>query len=124
YRFSYQIKETNPVIVKLGGVADVHGGLFTPSSTSSIICILNWLQSRKRRNIIAVCPAYFSLFQACRRFNLTIQRVYMKRQNGGFALPPADSLIWREPSVLWLTSPVYSAGVYLSAQDISFVEGL
>lgn len=124
YRFSYQVKETDPVIVKLGGATDVHGVLFTPSSTSSILCVLNWLKSRKKTNIIAACPAYFSLFHACRRFNITIRHTYMRRENGGFVLPPPDSDIWREPSVLWITSPVYSAGVYLSAADVSFVGGL
>jgi hypothetical protein len=124
YRFSYQIKEVNPVILKLGGVADLHGGLFTPSSTSSILCVLNWLKSRKKTKIIAMCPAYFSLFQACRRFSLTIQGAYMKRRNGGFALPSPDSRIWREPSVLWLTSPVYSAGVYFSTADVLFLGDL
>jgi len=47
YRFSYQVEETGPVITKLGGVTNVHAGLFTPSSTSSILCVLNWLKSRK-----------------------------------------------------------------------------
>ncbi len=124
YRFSYQIKETDPVIAKLGGVTGLHGGLFTPSCTSSILCVLNWLKSRKKKHIIALCPAYFSLFQACRHFNITIQPVYMKRQDGGFVLPPPNSHIWRKPTVLWLTSPIYGAGVYLSPADIIFIKGL
>lgn len=71
-----------------------------------------------------MCPSYFSLTHACRRFGLTLNRAYLKRSNGGFTLPPANSSIWREPSVLWLTNPVYGAGVYLSKADVLFISGL
>jgi len=124
YRFSYQIAKPDPVISKLGGVAGLHGGLFTPSSTTSILCVLNWLKSQRKKKILAMCPSYFSLSHACRRFGLTLHRAYMKRSNGGFTLPLANSRIWREPAVLWLTSPVYGAGVYFSEADMAFIGGL
>ncbi len=124
YRFSYQINETAPVIAKLGGIPNLHRCLFTPSCTSSILCVLNWLKAKKKQQIIAVCPAYFSLFQACRKFGIPIRPAYMKRHEKGFMLPPPNSRIWRKPSVLWLTSPIYGAGVYFPDTDISFVDRL
>jgi len=124
YRFSYQITEPDPVIIKLGGVAGLHGSLFTPSSTTSILCVLNWLKSQRKKRVLAMCPSYFSLAHACRRFGLTFHRAYLKRCDGGFILPPAHSSIWGEPSVLWLTSPVYGAGVYFSKSDLRFVSDL
>lgn len=124
YRFSYQIAKPDPVIIKLGGVADLHGGLFTPSTTTSILCVLNWLKSQRKKRILAMCPSYFSLAHACRSFGLALNRAYLKRSNGGFMLPPENSRIWREPSVLWLTNPVYGAGVYLSRTDVLFIDDL
>ena len=124
YRFSYQIEETNPVLKKLGASPDVHFGIFTPSTTTSILCVLNWLKSRRRKKIIAVCPAYFSLFQACRQFGLPIQAAYLRRDTGIFTLPRPDNPIWRERGVLWLTSPTYGAGVYLADDDIVFLDKL
>jgi aspartate/methionine/tyrosine aminotransferase len=124
YRFSYQITEPDPVIIKLGGVARLHRGLFTPSTTTSILCVLNWLKSQHKERIFVMCPSYFSLTHACRRFGLALSRAYLKRKNGGFTLPQADSSIWREPSVLWITNPVYGAGVYLSSADILFIGDL
>ena len=124
YRFSYQITEPDPVIIKLGGIVGMHSGLFTPSTTTSILCVLNWLKSQRKKKILVMCPSYFSLTHACRRFGLGLSRAYLKRNNGGFSLPPANSSIWREPSVLWITNPVYGAGVYLSKADVLFISGL
>jgi aspartate/methionine/tyrosine aminotransferase len=124
YRFSYQITETDSVITKLGGVTGLHRGLFTPSTTTSILCVLNWLKKRGMNQLIAMCPAYFSLSHVCHRFGLELKRAYMKRSDACFALPPPGSRIWKKPSVLWLTSPVYSAGVYFSEEDIALVKNL
>jgi len=126
YRFSYEVEETRPVIEKLGANADAHFGVLTPSTTTSILCVLNWLKCRrgKTKTIIAACPAYFSLFQACRRFGLPIRATYLRRVNGKFMLPPPNNPIWRDRGVLWLTSPVYGAGVYLNREDIAFVDQL
>lgn len=124
YRFSYQITKPDLVITKLGGAAGLHGSLFTPSATTSILCVLNWLKSQRKKRILAICPAYFSLAHACCRFGLTLNRAYLKRDNGGFTLPSANSSIWRTPSVLWLTNPVYGAGVYLSKDNLLFISGL
>ena len=124
YRFSYQLTESTPVVVKLGGVARLHSGLFTPSTTTSILCVLNWLKRRGKKQIIAMCPAYFSLSHACHRFGINLKRTYLKRSDGRFSLPTSGSRIWQNPSVLWITNPVYGAGVYFTPEDIIFVGSL
>ena len=124
YRFSYQIDDPDPVIIKLGGVPGLHGGLFTPSTTTSILCVLNWLKNQRKKRILVMCPSYFSLAHASHHFGFILKRAYLKRKNGGFTLPSANLSIWREPSVLWLTNPVYGAGVYLSRTDVSFIKSL
>jgi histidinol-phosphate/aromatic aminotransferase/cobyric acid decarboxylase-like protein len=124
YKFSYQIAETRAILAKLGGHPDVHGGLITPSCTSSILCVLNWLKKRSKRKIVAVCPAYFSLFHASRDFGISVHRAYLRRSGSWFKLPPPNSRVWNEPGVLWLTNPVYGGGVYFSAEDIRFVDSL
>jgi aspartate/methionine/tyrosine aminotransferase len=124
YRFSYQVAETKAIVSKLGGNPEIHGGLLTPSCTNSILCVLNWLEKRSKRKIIVACPAYFSLFHASRYFGISLHQTYLRRSNSGFALPARDSRLWSRPGVLWLTSPVYGAGVYFSAADVAFVDGL
>jgi histidinol-phosphate/aromatic aminotransferase/cobyric acid decarboxylase-like protein len=124
YSFSYQIAQMRSVLKKLGGNAEVHYGLFTPSCTSSILCVLDWLESRRVRRMIVVCPAYFSLFHAAHRFGIELRQVYMKRQSGEFVLPMHNSRFWRQTGTLWITNPVYGAGTYLSADDVAFLSKL
>ena len=124
YRFSYQIEQTKPVLSKLGGCEAHHELLFTPSSTSSILCALNWLRSLGIRRMLVACPAYFSVFHASRRFGIELGKIYLRRTNGEFSLPNPRSRTWRKPAALWLTSPVYGAGVYLSPDAIAFVSRL
>lgn len=124
YKFSYQVDETVSVIEKLGGSPDIHSGVFNASNTTSILCTLNWLVSRRESEIVVSCPAYFSLFYACRRFGLKTQAVHLLRRSGHFMLPGPKAIIWKKPAVLWLTNPVYGTGVYLLPENIDFIKKL
>jgi aspartate/methionine/tyrosine aminotransferase len=124
YRFPYQLSETPSVIEKLGGNKTLHKGVIAPSTTTSIVCLLSWLKNRGDRQILVICPAYFSLFHVARHFGIETKKVYMRRVNLQFRLPPRNSSIWRTPSVLWITNPIYGTGVYLCADDIAFLDSL
>ncbi|MBI5425734.1 MAG: hypothetical protein HZA32_16790 [Opitutae bacterium] len=124
YRFSYQVAETEAVIAKFGASTQNSFGVFTPSTTTSILCVLNWLRSRARQRIVAVCPAYFSLFHAADRFGIATQKIFLRRSAEGFWLKPAMAKMGRKPGVLWLTNPVYGAGVYFGDDDVAFIDQL
>jgi histidinol-phosphate/aromatic aminotransferase/cobyric acid decarboxylase-like protein len=124
YRFSYQLSEVTPVIEKLGGAETMHRGLFAPSSTTSIVCLLNWLRNRREKKLLVICPAYFALFHVCPAFGIRPKKAYMRRVDSRFRLPPKSSPIWRNPSVLWITNPVYGAGVYLCEEDVQLLASL
>lgn len=124
YKFSYQVADTARVIEKLGGTPAIHCGVFNASNTTSILCALNWLASRRATELIVLCPAYFALFYACKRFGLKAQTVRLRRISGQYLLPDPKSQIWRKPAVLWLTSPVYGTGVYLQPESIEYINTL
>lgn len=124
YRFSYQVNETDDVLCKLGGTRGLHHGLFAPSCTSSILCALNWLKCRHKTEMTVICPSYFSVFHACRQFGIVVHHLHLKRKHGEFLLPEPTARIWNTPSTLWITSPVYGAGVYLSFPDVNFIRKL
>jgi aspartate/methionine/tyrosine aminotransferase len=118
------VAETAAVIAKLGANPENNSGVFTPSTTTSILCVLNWLKSQARHRIVVACPAYFSLFHAARRFGIATRPVYLRRSATGFQLGPAVGRLGKTPGVLWLTNPVYGAGVYLENDDIALVNQL
>jgi len=124
YTFSCQLKNIRSVLTKLGAQEDRHRGVVTPSNSASILCALRWMKSLQPRRIVALCPCYFTVFQAGECFGMPMQIAHLKRSDGVLRIPGPSAAIWRNPSVLWLTNPVYGGGTYFHPDDIIFVTDL
>lgn len=135
YIYSYYLDQPTKSLVKkkLGDVSDFRDCLITPSGTISIQCLLDFAKNHLNiHNIIIINPSYFSVHYACKRLNITVQETEIVRnQNGSFALNKSKLVGQlnklkksRTNYGLWITNPIYSAGITYTKDDIEFLKNL
>jgi hypothetical protein len=118
YLFSYDLERGPEVRKALGLAASSCGGLITPSGSASMVCVVNWLAAMGMRQLTVLFPAYFSLRHICRRCDVNVVERFMVRHTREYCLPPLPQKPPAQPSVLWVTNPVYATGVRFAAADI------
>jgi len=119
YCFSYELEELPSIIVGLGCNTNSTGCLVTPSGSASIQCVLSFFRSLGVKSIAALCPCYFTVPYACQQLNINLTRIYLRRSSDGFEVPDIPSM--SSFDAIWITNPVYCAGVYPSAEYDSLV---
>ena len=135
YVYSYYLDEQTKSSVKqkLGDLSDFRECLITPSGTISIQCLLDFAKNHLNiRNLVIVNPSYFSVHYACRRLKIPLQEVDMVRERNESFMLNRNKLaslltnLKRSKSNygLWITNPVYSAGISYSKEDIDFLKNL
>jgi len=124
YIFSYTQSETrkSQVLNKLGCLSN-KAALFTHSGSASIFNCVNMLHSVGVKKLIVLCPAYFTLFHACKTFNIECIPVYLDRCENGYFVDP-NKLNIEKISAFWVTNPVYCTSVYYDKNMISLFKHL
>ena len=125
YYYTYSITQNiqDAVLEKLGTQDQCAAITITPNNTISIVNIANLLRLSGRRNICVVNPAYFSVCQTFATMGLHYATELMHRNKNGYQIP-YDEILTQKYDVVWLTSPVFSTGVYLTDEDISKIYSL
>jgi aspartate/methionine/tyrosine aminotransferase len=102
--------------------------MFVPNGTNAIFFAAWWLKSLGVETLIVLCPTYFSIFYACNIIGLRCKKVFMNRDNGVWRTPfeKIRAMAASNPSKIgiWVTNPVYCAGVYLDSDEAEFVNAL
>jgi aspartate/methionine/tyrosine aminotransferase len=127
YIYPYELELGADVIRRLGISPDARDCLLVPNGTSAILFAVWWLRARGINHVIVLCPSYFPVFHACKMLGLKVTYVYMQRERTGWHLPADEVLraLSRAPkTAVWMTNPVYCAGVYMGESEANFINSL
>ena len=127
--YIYTHDNSKPKILELLGFMQADRRCaYVQAGTNAILLTASWLKSLKVKQILVVCPAYFSTFYAFEILDLTVKRLFMYRDKGNWRLPEAEiaAAVDQEPSqtAVWITNPVYCTGNYQFDSNIKFLEQL
>lgn len=125
YYYTYNLpRDIRAAVLKKLGTEDPHTVItLAPNNTISIVNVVNLLRLCGRKNICIVDPSYFSIRQVLTAMGLPYRTEGMLHIGGQYHLP-ADRILSGDYDTVWLTSPVFSTGVYLSDEDLSFIKSL
>jgi aspartate/methionine/tyrosine aminotransferase len=128
YLYSYDLMVHRQLLERLGSVDPDRRCVVVPSGTNAIMFAAWWLKCLGVDRLAVLCPAYFSIFHASEIVNLAFTKIYMHRnQISGLWELPTDairSFIGQSPlrTAIWITNPIYSAGVYLSIEGLQCIK--
>lgn len=126
YKYTYDVpyESREKIIKKLGCLnAENTMCLFTSSTTQSIINIVNYLKLFNYRKLCILNPAYFSVEESCKIIGMPYEKKNLIFSNNEYVIPIED-IFNNNYDAVWLTSPVYSAGVVFSSSQISKIKSL
>lgn len=128
YIYSYDLDMLGRIIGKLGFLATNRRCLITPSGTSAINISLWWLKCAGVTELVILAPTYFPVISTCEVVDLRSRIIYLSRVQGKWSIPQCqiNDVIGRSstPSAVWITNPIFSAGVYFDANDVQFLASL
>ena len=118
YTYSFTGELQNLALNKLG-VDGVQNAmlLILPNNTIAIVNAVNLIKLCGCQKICIVNPSYFSVLQTLQSMGLSVHTASMIRYEGKYALP-LDHILSNDYDAVWITSPVFSTGVYLDADEI------
>lgn len=119
YRYSYEIdkKFKKSIMDRIGFDASKECVIF-PSSTSAICCICDYIKKHNFNKICILEPSYFSISACLSSFGLSFTREYIQISKNGKPIIPYDTIV-NNYDVLWVTSPIFSTGIYYDDYNIS-----
>lgn len=126
YHYTYDIppKVRQDIITKLGN-KDTNNTmcLITPSATSSIMNLINFLKLNGYKKLCILEPAYFSVEQTCKLFGLPFGKCSLQFVDNHYTIP-YEHIVGNEFDAVWITSPIYSTGMEYDSSQISLIEQL
>lgn len=119
YRYSYEIDESikKSIMKKLNFESQKKCVVF-PSSTSAICCICDYIKKNHLSKICILEPSYFSIGSCLSSFGLSFNREYIELNEKGNPTFPYGAIIKCNYDVIWVTSPVFSTGIYYNYENI------
>lgn len=120
YSFSYTFPLKGQLTQRLGFEQD-KSVLITPSGSTSIMCVSNWLNYMGVNTIAILCPVYFSAPHSMNKFGIKTDNVYMRRKNGQFLFPEDAIDRATKAKALWITNPIYCTGVGYTENQINLI---
>lgn len=93
------------------------GITFVDNGTQAIITLINMIKQHQYKKICILNPAYFSIAQALKAFEIEYDEVNLIRENGHYTLP-FQQLLEANYDLIWFTSPVFSTSVYHSQETL------
>src|ERR1044072_3269348 len=101
---------------------------FVQSGTVATVLVCWWLKFLGIRQVLILCPAYFSVFYALDVVGLEYQKSYLRHDVGAWQLRTDEILALTqnqsESVAVWVTNPVYCTGIYLKDEDLAFLNSL
>ena len=126
YTYSFTEELRKYALIKFGvREEDIDGAmlLVLPNNTISIVNTANLLKLYGYQKVCIVNPTYFSVSQTLRTMDIPFGTVSMERHDGEYSLP-LDQIRSGDCDVVWITSPIFSTGVYLDTAEIEKIKTL
>lgn len=123
YFYTYDISEhvRRQILEKLTGKANTDSMcMITPSSTISIVNLINFLKLNNYRKLCIITPSYFSVIQSCEILNLAYRTIPLSYYNDSYIIPQ-HQILQEEFDAVWLTVPIYSTGIQYSQSQINVI---
>lgn len=117
YVFSYELDEKHKVLKKLGSTNK--GGLITHSGSSAIIATISVLREKLCKNVLIICPHYFTVPYALRSMGLNFEFYDSNVTKHGYEIPYIKNEILSKFDVVWITNPVYCTSIKYSSGDLN-----
>lgn len=95
--------------------------LFTGSGTASIANVVAYLKNSEVKQVGILQPSYFSFVELCEFSDILTTSIDLNRFND-FKLPPMQELKKNGIDCIFLTNPIYGAGVYLRKRLSSWID--
>lgn len=124
YTYSLDKKILANVLEKFAqGASESYGITFVDNGTQAIVTLINWIKQHGFKKIAILNPAYFSIAQGLRAFEISYDEVNLIRTPQGYTLP-FEQLSVEKYDVIWFTSPVFSTSVYHNEKTMDQLEHL
>lgn len=126
YKYTYDIPLyiRNEIIKKLIGYTNKEiMCLLTSSSTCSIVNIINFIKYNGFHKLCIITPAYFSVEQNCKIFQLQYEKKSLIFCDGKYYIP-LEYILNNSFDVVWITSPIYSTSQEYDVSQIQAIKEL
>lgn len=126
YHYTYDIpREVRQNVISKLGNKDTNSTmcLLTPSATSSIINMINFLKNNGYKKLCILEPAYFSVEQTCILFDLPYEKCNIQFINNHYVIP-YKYIKSNGFDAVWITSPIYSTSTEYDYGQINVIQKL
>ncbi|MCH5337406.1 MAG: hypothetical protein J1E03_01365 [Acetatifactor sp.] len=127
YHYSYEYNENIKVKVMsqlLKISPNIYNCVFIHSATAAICCIADYLKKHSFSKICVLEPAYFSVYSCLKSFGLNVYTESVILDSEGQCLFPYEEVTRENYDAIWITSPIYSTGLYYSQTQINYLKEL
>lgn len=127
YHYSYEYSDSirKSVIYRLLNTPiDSYDCVFIHTATAAICCISDYIKKNGYKKICVLEPAYFSISSCLLSFGLNIQVEHVVLDNNNHCIFPYDEIVYGKYDVVWITSPVFSTGIYYTQDQIQYINRL
>lgn len=122
YTYSLDKQILSRVKTKLASnTCDESAITFTVNTTQAIVSLVNLIKRYGYKKICILNPAYFSIAQALKAFDIEYDILSVQRIDDQYVLP-YEKLIAGQYDVIWTTSPIFSTGVYYNQADVDMIQ--
>ena len=98
--------------------------VFIHNATAAICCIADYLKKHGYQKICVIEPAYFSIYSCLLSFGLNVHKENAILNSKGEIELPYDNILQKEYDVVWITSPIFSTGLYFTQSQIDCINSL
>lgn len=125
YSYEYPYETKQRVLSQLTTSSDNKSScVFFHNATATICCIADYLKKHNYKKICVIDPAYFSICSCLLSFGLNVNKETILQNNENDVILPYDNIIQKGYDVVWITSPVFSTGIYFSQKQIDLINCL
>ncbi len=127
YHYSYEYDKENKqqIVARLvNSSTSPYSCVLIHNATAAICCIADYLNKHDFKSICVMEPSYFSITACLKSFGLNVQSETIILNGKGEAELPYETLMNKKYDVLWITSPIFSTGIYFSQTQINYINSL
>ena len=125
YHYSYEYNENIKATVMsqlLTISSNIYNCVFTHSATAAICCIADYLKKHCYNKICVLEPAYFSIYACLQSFGLDVYTESVILDTEGQCLFPYEAVTRGKYDAIWITSPIFSTGLYYCQSQINYIK--
>ncbi len=123
YSYSLNRQVISDIQNKTGDMSSERTCIVFPNNTISIVNICNLLRAKNLTKVAILQPAYFSIEFCLDTYHISHYSFCVMRENGYYSVP-IEKIINSGCKTIFLTSPIYSTGIYYSPSEILKIEQL